>query len=402
MTITSAPSPDGDGFVLQSEGLARHGFPELEMVGIPEAQAKNAAAVINCVADYVVNQRPVRSGERVAITSPHGALIARLVDGTPVPRAGLRGFFGSADRVQRIEEAVDSNAQPKVLLATMMLWRAHGLAEEGRDDAARAELRASIAFFPGSEGKRSGIRMPFAYNWENHLSYALLADLSEGAERARYFDEALARSEDFELERLGDSHEALQGLSVAAVVRRAEAIGAENAAETKTLAMGPGVTMVTSPIRRRAESEGGVVSEQVMTIVPDFMARYRSAEVGGVQELGALIVEIPRTSSAGALLSLLEDVRSIFESGNDDAPALRSADRAYECGDRIVSMLLADLRRRTFAGLSMRELRAEYGLSEDAPARQTALHKMTDLRLRESGAYMEAMGAPSLSVFGGA
>src|SRR5262245_11348218 len=108
ITIQASPSPDGRGLLLRSEGLARRGRAELEIIHLPEAQAKNAAVVINQIADYVVNKSAVRDGERIAITSKDGALVARLQPGpTAAPAGFFASLFGATARVQRVSEPVD-------------------------------------------------------------------------------------------------------------------------------------------------------------------------------------------------------------------------------------------------------------------------------------------------------
>lgn len=157
MKINGAPSLEGPGFDLRSDGLARLGLPELEMLHIPEEQAKNAASVINSIADYVANQSRVEDGQRVAVLAAEGALIARLVRGSNAePKGFWKKLFEKATHVQRITESVDTIEYPKVLLSTIALWRARGLILNEDISEARAELLRSVEWFPGDPTKREG------------------------------------------------------------------------------------------------------------------------------------------------------------------------------------------------------------------------------------------------------
>ena len=394
MKINGTPSADGVGFLLRTDGLSQRGVPELEMTHVPEEHAKNAAAVLNSIADYVANHSRVEDGQRVAVTSPHGALIARLAPGPALPPQGIWGkMFKNGRRVQRVIEAVDAIEYPKVLLSTMMLWRARALMLDGQNEAARAELLRSIGWFAGDPEKRADLFMGFPYNWENHLAYAALAEISPTEERFGWLAKAFERSEEFERFVVGDSADELRVLDASEVADRVLEITAENADPAKQLPVASGVTMIASPLRTRVELETEMVADRRMTIVPTLCVQYQSAGTIDSSELCQLITDVIAAHSADAarLAIMTAEIRDIYEGGNDEAPSLGQP-RAYRAGDRMVSLLLADVARRSFAGLTLPELRATYGVSSDDTMRKQAEFKMVNLTAREGDAYASIVG----------
>lgn len=60
------PEP-GSGVWVHTHGLAAHGHPELEILGVPSYFVEAAGSLLNTVGDYVLNERPVKAGERMQL-----------------------------------------------------------------------------------------------------------------------------------------------------------------------------------------------------------------------------------------------------------------------------------------------------------------------------------------------
>lgn len=392
--IDAMPSLDGRGFVLRTSGLARHGRPELELDGVPEAGAKHAAVVLNQIANYVVNQSPVQDGETLAIRHSSGALIVRLVAGPEMPAKGVFGrLFGKSVRLQRVVEPVEGMDHPKTMLSTVALWRAASLLAEDSVGEARAALLESVRQFPGVPGQRGELFMGFPFNWQNHLAYAMLGALAnDPRERERCFADAFARSEEYELSVIGDSAPSLRALERKTLISIARRIAAENARAVDEVReeVSPSVVMRVSPLRMRVETEGGLLAERRLTILPLLCANYLAAPTSDVAFELVADVLIAYAGRPGKLALLTEDVRQLYEGGNDEAPVYGQPS-PYQTGDRIVSALLADVVRRAYAGLDSAELRASYDLVDDAALRASADAKMNELGAREAEGYVQAM-----------
>jgi hypothetical protein len=130
-----------------------------------------------------------------------------------------------------------------------------------------------------------------------------------------------------------------------------------------------------------------------MTIMPPLFAEYQSAGTVDTGELAQLIADVIATygDSPARLALMTAEVRELYESGHEEAPTLEQP-RAYATGDRLISLFVADVARRAYAGLSMDEVRAVHGLNPDDAARADAEAKMAELAAREDEAYLEGMG----------
>jgi hypothetical protein len=408
ITIHAAPGDHGHGFRLRSEGLAERGLPELEMIDVPEARARDAAVVINQVADYVATKSRIEDGQRLAIRAPSGALVATLQAGSPssssAPPPGLFArMFGGArtTHVQRVHEPLDTMEHPRTLLSTVMLWRARAQIEAGDVEGARRELFASVAYFPGDPGKRSDLFMGFAYNWQNHLSYAALSEISlDDGERRAWMDKALERSEELEQELLGDSAADLARASREDLLAETDRIVTENlrTAPSRHPVTGA-VVAFGSPTWRRESTSSGPTVARSMTVLPELFERYYYDPLVAVQlrspSVRAIAVDVllARRGEPAELALTARDIASIYEGDVAEAPAMVIDPPYYRPGDRLLSLLLADIAKRLFAGLTEAELRAGYGLSQDRGLAQSAALKLAEIDRREGEAYMDALGA---------
>ena len=403
--MTIIVTPTEDGYHLRSDGLARRDRPELEMLGVPEAQIKNAGAVINQIANYAVNKANVGAGERIGIVSDNGILLARFQQGPTIEVGGLFGFRKRQAEVLRVTEPMDRMEYSKTLFSTIMLWRA-GMHLESDDRAAAVkELRASIEFFPGEPNSDDEPELPAPYNWENHLAYAMLARLAaEPDEIEGYLSSALVRSRCFQRRELGDEAARLCELRRDPLVERARQLVIENCTEPHLQPVAPNgsVVMITSPIRTRAVNEDGTtVAVRKAAIIPsEFTAYYyfedtpaRLVEEAGVLEVAVdMIVE--NADRPERLLRLTNDIRDIYDERSEDAPVFQNDEPVpYRAGDTALSLAIAHVARLAFAGMSVAELRVCCELEDDTSALESARDKLDKLGKREHDAYTAAISA---------
>jgi hypothetical protein len=400
--ITIEVIPAADGARLRSRGLARFAGVELEMIGVGKDHILNAGAVINEVADYAAHHDRLTPGERIAITSKNGSLVARLQQG-PIVDGG--GMFGRLMRrkieVLRIAEPMDGMASGATLFSTVMLWRAAALVDKDDRDGARAELRRSIDMFPGEPDPDGEPDIGAPYNWQNHLSYAFLATLvEEPGERRALLESALARSRCFQVQNLGDPVESLVSLERAALLERAREIVIENCTEPRLVEVTQDVVIVTSPIRTRGGDGDMPLAVRRAALVPTpFTAYYyfedtphRLVSEPGVLEVAVdLLVE--NAGRPAQLLLVFDDVHRIYDGGGEESPAFTDDQPLpYRMGDTALSLALAHVARLVAAGMSVDELRAACHLAgADDAARASARDKLAALEHAEVQAMMAAM-----------
>ncbi|MCB9613161.1 MAG: hypothetical protein H6721_32495 [Sandaracinus sp.] len=395
MRIDAAPSPGGRGYVMRTKGLARRAGAELELDGVPEAFATQGAVVLHQIAGYLADHPAVEDEARVTIGHPDAVLVAHLVAGPSTPSTGVFGsLLGRETRTLRVVEPFEGMVHPKTLLATVMLWRARAHIEAGRASDARSELLESLRVFPGVPGRRTEVSMGFPYNWENHLAYAKLGTLTEDPrERERCVADAIARSEEHELFVLGDTSESLHALGRTALIDVARHVAAENVQIEHTFRrdVGQAVALRISPLLRRVDTEEGTLAVRQMTVVPRLFAEYQAAAPSGETPLEVVAdVVVAYARRPAQLVSKMHEVCSLYRVGDEEAEVY-GRPRLYHPGDRVVSVLLADLARRVYAGLSVSEVRAAYGLVQDEGLRASGQVKLESLRAREMQAYMQAL-----------
>ena len=186
---------------LRTRGLAAIGRDELCLRAVPEANVREAGTVINLVADYVANQKPVADEERVGMSGDAALLCVRLVREEAATR-GLLGMFGNTPGVQRIVDAWDDGAGvPWIALSTILLWRGHDAEEAGEVGEAADLYEASMGLVTPVVGECPDPGAP--YNAGGALAALRLAEL-QPERRAVWLAEACRRSTLAQVEVLGD------------------------------------------------------------------------------------------------------------------------------------------------------------------------------------------------------
>lgn len=394
------PNESGDGLRLRTSGLAQVKHPELELIEIPEEQADAAAALLRTVAGYVQQQRLVAAGELLTLAGPRAAMVVGL-EAAPAPKGEKKGFFkqlfAGPPSVLRLIEPDASMTYPKTLLATLRLWRAATWMEE-EPDRAKEELLASIEYFPGDPARRTETpQLGAAFNWENHLGYALLAQLDP--ERAlHWLEQAFARADSMEFDRLGDSVDDLAAEKRKHLLETVSVIIEHNLDSYREEEEAPGVVMVSSPIWLHAyDRHGESVAQRTVTVLPELFADYyyRGKVAKRLQKdkgLHEIVVDAVQKHGATPwkLALMVQEIRKLYEEGENDQ-MIDASVPDYMPGTQILSLLLADLGRRLAAGTSDDELRAAYGLTDDEAAAETAHKKLAKLEEREAKAYLAMM-----------
>ncbi|MDB4963777.1 MAG: hypothetical protein JWP01_3776 [Myxococcales bacterium] len=382
--INASEAPDGT-MHLVSEGLARHGLPELELVGVPHAHAREGAVIINQIAEYTANRARIAPGERVGIAGVCGALVARLVASANAPRKGLGRLFGGGTPGRlRIEEPIDDMAPLATLLSTVLLWRAEAAFEDNDDEAGVAALRAAIELFPGDPTRRDAPNFGIEHNWENHLAYATLSLRVDGDEAIESWERAAERCGRFEVNQLGDAGAELRRLERGALLERARLIVETNTRKTEQNDINEHVFMTLSPIWGPAhdDTHTGRAARKMVVVT-------RERAYGGEPLLrdpalvaAAIELVLAHRDRPATLVFAIADTLRHWEGGSDDAPIV-DAGAPYQTGDRVLSLALAHVSRYVAGGMTASEVRAACGLDDDAGARESALSKRAVLEHAE-------------------
>ncbi len=365
-----------DGSVtLHTRGLTARGLPELAIANVAIEDSKLAAAVINRVAEYVANTKPIHDGERVAIVAKSAALIASL---RAAPEHG---------EYLEIIEPLDDMAPLQTLLATMRLWRAEAAIDENDLEAAYDWLVTAIEAFPGDPARREGPTIALPFNWENHLAYARLASLVEGDEAVELLAQALERCATFELAQLGDPSELLRSVQpFGSVSRVVEMIESNRASMRRDV--GTGVVATASPIWRRGEDG---MARRRLAIVPEDHAYTGEALLADRRWLGlAADLAYEYTASPARLLCLTRDTVGFWEDGTTDAPETVTG-MPYETGDQLLSFAVAHVARLVAASCTFAEAAAVCGLDSDGNASASGVTKLERLTEVEHAALHEAL-----------
>lgn len=265
----------------------------------------------------------------------------------------------------------------------MALWRAEALRKRGKSGDAEALLRASIDLFPGETRRRDEVRVTFPYNSENHLSYALLSRMAvDGIERSSLLHAAFVRSWSYERATIGDSPGVLAAIEESALARRARDLRDEARRDLDQLVEVAGFVMTRSPLCTPIDAGWGVAAERRMTFIPEFARAYLAVELSEADT--DLAAEVLSTYARdGVILAHLgTEIRRIYERKNESGPLVGDPIR-YLPGDRMLTILLADIARFRSVGLTLGELRAWYGLVDDAAALRRVERALRGLRQRE-------------------
>jgi hypothetical protein len=389
-------TPDAQGtFRLVTKGLAKHGRRELELIGLPQELAMAGAVVLNNVAGYVVDRRPITHLQTFGLALQDVLLVGR----------GLE-----VDGLLRLVDIMDDGQTEKparMLVTTAQLMRGLAVVEENADEAV-SRWMCCVDFFPGDPANAEyRFKSGQVTNQENHLVYLALAQHDyEGA--GEWYRRALERSNLALAYELGA--EELLPIDRATVVRAArelvEALLAPDPAwgsakMSQTDRRGADLmAMVLSPIVH-AGNEGYF---RFVNPAPFVFRNYfyeapvrQQLQAAAVHELAADLYEAMRKRPA-RVLELTRETRNIYVlpleplEPHGHAPVGGTVAAAISdvphVGLQALSRLLAQIGRLLAAGLTHDEIRALHELGGDASSAQS---KLDALEEREGQLFMAAM-----------
>lgn len=372
---------------IHTRGLAEVAGVELELVGIPQSHGDDAIGVLLAVAQAVAGRgaRP-EPEERAAVDMSASSLVVGFVDS----EYG-EGYLRVVDPFD-----LDDPESPLAALGSVAIERALGLLEpeEGTEPdplGAEAILRASIGAFPGDPAHRDRSLEGLRFNTENHLAYALLAQLDEDDADGMY-QKALERSAAYELSELGAPLEELRGRSPQELEIMARAILSENLSRPMLEELSESTRLFVSPIWE-PEAEGTRATRRACVLPKAFEGHYYAGATRGFLEArGPELAASLYTSLLGTpslALTAVRHVRALYQ--HDQAPSL-PIELAYEAPMNLVSLLLAEVGRRHRAGLDEASIVASFDTSEalSEELAESIDEKLEALTLEELRSYEAA------------
>ena len=210
VAIEVHPVRGTDRYRVLTDGLAR----ELAVEGVAEADLPFARALVAATADGL------REG-------PFPGAIVDLELGPAVARVQLVSATGDALLVVDVPPT-GASVHPVAALATVAFSQAWEAWRSGDDARARALALDAVRLHRGDPLRAGAAGGPPRSNHENHLSWALLAQLSDGAERERWYLGALERSSRYLTGQLGATPEQLLAIDRPTLLDRAQRIVEEN------------------------------------------------------------------------------------------------------------------------------------------------------------------------------
>jgi tetratricopeptide (TPR) repeat protein len=382
LEIVHEPEPSGL-LRIHTRGLAEVAGVELELVGIPQSHGDDAIGVLLAVAQALsARGAPPEPEERAAVDMSASSLVVGFVDSEHG-----EGYLRVVDPFD-----LDDPESPLAALGTVAIERAISLLEpeEGTEPdplGAEAILRASIGAFPGDPANRDRSLEGLRFNTENHLAYALLAQLDEDDADGMY-QKALERSAAYELSELGSTLDALEGRSPAELEIMARAILSENLARPMLEDLSESTRLFVSPIWE-PEAEGTRATRRASVLPKAFERHYydgearRFLEARGPELAASLYTSLLR--SPAFALTAVRQVRAIYQ--HDQAPSL-PIEIAYEAPMNLLSLLLAEIGRRHRAGLDEASIVASFDTSDELS--ESIEEKLEALTLEELGLYEAA------------
>jgi hypothetical protein len=349
--------------------------PEVAVEGVAEADVAIARAVL----------------ESTLAALPDGPLPGAVVDLRLGPATARVQLVSAATNALLVVDVPPTNAQvyPVNALATAAFALAWEAWEAGDAQAAKKLALASVRLHPGDPLEASAVNVPDQANLQNHLAWALLGQLSDGAERERWYVGALERSSRYLAAELGAPPEALLDVDRDELFTAARSIVAANvaaAAEPKRRG-GPGgpvefpspiVTGEAETVLLPAEFLGLYSAEPAATLLRD--DAWLALAVDAFERLRSDPVE---------LLLATKEIRSLYLSEDLFAPP-PPAGRPM---DKMLSALIADVARKAAAGLTESEIAATLGADADQRTLAVARLKLNEQRDREAAWFGAALHA---------
>lgn len=361
----------GDRFRVITEGLDR----ELAIEGVSEDDLPYARAVLEATL------AALPEGE-----TPKAGTTAELRFGKVSHRVQLVSTAGAPLLV--IDLPPDGNGvSPRHAMATAALAKALSAHDEGEMNAARNLALASVRLHPGDPLEAATDERAGEQNAQNHLAWALLAQINDGAEAERWYVGALERSPDYMAAQLGARPEQLLEADHAQVTEAARAIVRARiaaAVDQKQPAGARGPVEFPSPI---------VTHPPQRALLPrEFLGLYAAEPAASLIQDDAWLAlaveafERLRTDPVELLLAT-RDIRSIYLQESLFAPP-PSDDRPI---DKMLSALIADVARKAAAGLTQYETAATLGAEADPQTLASARAKLREQRDVETAWYAAAL-----------
>ena len=369
-TIEARPMRDGAHFRVIAEGIE----PALAIEGVSEADLPFARAVLEAALAALPEGAPRRG------------TVLELQLGKVASRVQLVSTAGAALLV--IDVPPDgSGVAPIHAMAAAAFAQAFAAYEAGDAAEAHRLALASVRLHPGDPLEAS--QRPADRNAQNHLAWALLAQLTDGAEQERWYVGALERSPDYLAAQLGARPAALleaghEGLAAAA--RDIVEANLAAAAEPERPAGPNGPVEFPSPI--------WTTPRQRVLLPQEFLGLY-AADPGAAllrdEAWRALAVEAFERLRGDPLALLLatREIRSIYLR-DDLFAAAPTEGRPF---DEMLSALIADVARKGAAGLTREETAATLGAESDPRTLALARQKLREQREREAAWYGQALRA---------
>ncbi|WP_373048242.1 hypothetical protein [Vulgatibacter sp.] len=360
-------------FRVVTEGLE----PEVAVEGVLPEDVTLGRAVLEATLQALPAGEPPRPGAIVDLRLGRASARVQLVSAS-----------GNALLVVDVPPT-GASVRPKKAMATAAFARAH-LAWEGGDAAAARTLAlAAVRLLPGDPLEAGSEESLEEANAQNHLAWALLAQLSDGAERERWYVGALERSAAYLATQLGGPPAALlephrEELFAAARAIVEENLAAYAKAERRGGAGGPVEfpspiwTTPRQPVLLPAEFVGLYAGEGTAALLRS--DAFLALAVDAFERLRADPVE---------LLLATREIRSLYL--QEDLFAAASPEgRPF---DKMLSALIADVARKAAAGLTEAEIAATFGAEADARTLALARTKLAAQRDREASWYGAALHA---------
>jgi len=327
--------------------------------------------------------------------------LAALSEG-PKPGAVVELRLGPATtRVQLVSAAsnallvvdvppTDASVHPVNALATAAFAQAWEAWNAGDEATARKLALASVRIHPGNPLDAAAGSTPPGTNVQNHLAWALLAQITDGSESERWYVGALERSSRYLAAQLGATPAALLEPDRDELFAAARAIVRANQEAMAHMERrgGPGGPVeIPSPIRSGGEAQqillpadflGLYAAEPAATLLRD--DRWIALAVDAFERLRADPVE---------LLLATREIRSIYLQEDLFAPA----PAAGSPEEKMLSALIADVARKAAAGLTEAEVAATLGADADPRVLGVARAKLGEQRDREAAWYGAALHA---------
>jgi len=371
-TIEARPMRGGERFRVNTEGLE----PEIAVEGVSADDLPLARTVLEAVLSALPEGKPPKAGTALDLRFGKVGARVQLVSTAAAP-------------LLVIDVPPDgAGVSPQHAMAAAAFARGLSAYEAGEDGEARRFALASVRLHPGDPLEVSQ-KARAADNAQNHLAWALLAQITDGAEQERWYVGALERSPDYMAAQLGARPAALVETSHADLAEAAREIVQANlaaAAKQQRPAGAGGPVEFPSPI--------WTTPRQQVLLPEEFLGLYVAGPGASIVQddtwLAVAIDAFERLRGDPVqLLLATHEIRSIYLREDLFAPPPSDGTPM----DKMLSALIADVARKAAAGLTQTETAATLGAEADAQTLALARTKLREQRERETAWYGAALQA---------